>query len=279
MINKLDLNKLSKKKLKLAVVGHVEWISFISVDKLPKHGEISHGEIYLETVAGGGAVTAIQMNKKFNHQIEFFTALGRDKLGEICYEQLAETGIKLNIAWKNEKTRKGISFLDQNSERSITVIGKRLMPTSFDLLPWAKLKDFDGVFVSATDTKGLNFCRRAKIMTITPRLGLEKIKKAGIFYDAIIGSDLDPEERFKSNEIKPMPKYCIRTRGKDGGISEPGGIYSPYKLNEKVIDSYGCGDSFAAGLTIGLAANLNLNQAIDLGTYFGAKCACHLGPY
>ena len=40
-------------KLKLAVIGHIEWMSFLSVDKLPKAGVISHSKKCLEAPAGG----------------------------------------------------------------------------------------------------------------------------------------------------------------------------------------------------------------------------------
>ena len=39
-----DLPELPK--LKLAVVGHVEWVQFMRIDNYPQPGEISHGEIY-----------------------------------------------------------------------------------------------------------------------------------------------------------------------------------------------------------------------------------------
>jgi ribokinase len=38
------------------------------------------------------------------------------------------------------------------------------------------------------------------------------------------------------------------------------------------VDSYGCGDSFAAGLTVGLARGLPLEAALELGARCGATC-------
>ena len=35
-------------KLKLAVIGHVEWMTFLKIDGFPQAGFISHGEIYQE---------------------------------------------------------------------------------------------------------------------------------------------------------------------------------------------------------------------------------------
>jgi ribokinase len=38
------------------------------------------------------------------------------------------------------------------------------------------------------------------------------------------------------------------------------------------VDSYGCGDSFAAGLTVGLARGLELDEALAVGARCGAAC-------
>jgi ribokinase len=45
------------------------------------------------------------------------------------------------------------------------------------------------------------------------------------------------------------------------------------------LDAYGCGDSFAAGVTAGLAAGWSLEQAVSLGCHCGAACALRFGPY
>ena len=41
---------------RLAVVGHVEWVSFVVVESLPSAGQIQHALEMLEQPAGGGAV-------------------------------------------------------------------------------------------------------------------------------------------------------------------------------------------------------------------------------
>ena len=41
--------------LRLAVVGHVEWVEFLAVDQLPRPGAIGHALRSLQEPAGGGA--------------------------------------------------------------------------------------------------------------------------------------------------------------------------------------------------------------------------------
>jgi len=267
------------KNLKLAVVGHVEWMTFVEVDKLPRAGNITRSIRHQEEAAGGGAVTAIAMSNLINQEVHFFTALGKDYLGKESYSRLKERNLKLHVAWRNEPTRKGISFIDSQAERSITVIGDRLQPNGNDELPWKTLEDFDGVFISATDAKGMNYCRAAKKVLATPRVRIEELAKANIELDALIRSALDPDENLPINKLQKKPKLIISTKGADGGISFPGGKYKSINTGLPLVDSYGCGDSFAAGVTTGIAAGLETKEAIKLGAKCGAICSTHFGPY
>ena len=70
--------------LRLAVVGHVEWVEFLAVDQLPRPGAIGHALRSLQEPAGGGAVVAAQMARLQQQPVQFFTALGRDSVGEAC---------------------------------------------------------------------------------------------------------------------------------------------------------------------------------------------------
>jgi len=210
-----ELNELPNlPKMKLAVVGHVEWVTFLSVDKLPKPGIIGHAQESLEAPAGGGAVAAVQLSRIIDNQIHFFTALGKDELGKKSFEQLSNLGLKMCVAWRDKPTRKGISLVDNEGDRAITVIGERLQPSAKDPLPWNDLNDFDGVFVTATDVSSMKHCRKARVMTATPRLGLKKIQSSGLILDALIGSGLDPDERVNNDELDPLPHLIIKTEGK-----------------------------------------------------------------
>ena len=69
------------------------------------------------------------------------------------------------------------------------------------------------------------------------------------------------------------------TEGELGGRLDPGGRFKAIPLIKKEEDSYGCGDSFAAGITVGLAANWNISKAINLWAMCWAECATRFGPY
>ena len=265
--------------LRLAVVGHVEWVSFLAVDQLPAPGLIGHAERFLEEPAGGGAVVAVQLARLLGRPVPFFTALGRDAIGEQAVERLEALGLQMQVAWRGGPTRRGVSFVDGQGDRSITVIGERLTPTAADPLPWGSLAECDGVFATAADAAALRMCRAARLLAATPRLRLETLRQAEVGLDALIGSGLDPGEAVPEGSLPLAPRWRIATEGAAGGRVEPGGRFTAPTLSEPVVDTYGCGDSFAAGVTAGLAAGWSLEQAVSLGCHCGAACASRFGPY
>ena len=265
--------------LRLAVVGHVEWVSFLAVDQLPAAGLIGHAERFLEEPAGGGAVVAVQLARLLGRPVPFFTALGRDAIGEQAVERLEALGLELHVAWREGPTRRGVSFVDGQGDRSITVIGERLTPTAADPLPFELLAECDGVFATAADAAALRMCRAARLLAATPRLRLETLRQAEVGLDALIGSGLDPGEAVPEGSLPLAPRWRIATEGAAGGRVEPGGRFTAPTLSEPVVDTYGCGDSFAAGVTAGLAAGWSLEQAVSLGCHCGASCASRFGPY
>ena len=85
-------------QLCLAVVGHIEWVDFLAVDHWPQPGLISHAQQRLEEPAGAGAVIAVQLAQLVDRPVHFFTALGRDSVGEACVQRLQERGVEVHVA-------------------------------------------------------------------------------------------------------------------------------------------------------------------------------------
>ena len=278
--NKLfSKNKYIKGNLKFAVIGHIEWINFLKVDFLPKPGIISHAKNSLELPAGGGALITKTLFELSNNEIHFFTALGKDYYGYKSFEFFKKIGINIHVAWRTEPTRKGFSLIDDYGERSITIIGERLAPSYKDNLNWDILSDMDGIFVTAGDKNLIKKAREANILCTTPRVGINLINESKINLDALIGSNLDPDESFSLSDLNKKPRYIIKTEGEKGGLYIPGGRFNAIIDNVIKIDSYGCGDSFAAGVLYGLASNWTIEKAVKLGTVLGRDCIEHFGPY
>ena len=280
MLSNTPKEILSLPKLKLAVIGHVEWVTFLRVDQLPLAGRISHAKDFFEEAAGGAAVAAVQMARLIGGPVDLFTSLGNDNYGEKCFENLTKLGLNLKVAWREKPTRKAISLISKDGERAITVIGERLQPIGSDDLSWEDMKDYDGVFITATDKEGIKFARKAKFLSATPRMGEHILKNSRVKLNALIGSGLDPGEKINYQKLEPQPDIYISTKGKSGGTIFPQNHnYTPITPSSKEIDSYGCGDCFAGAVTTALSAKLDLMKAIRIGAYCGAECSTHYGPY
>jgi ribokinase len=266
--------------VRVAVVGHVEWIWFVLVPRVPLAGEIADAERGWEEPAGGGAVAAVQL-AKLAGACAFYTAVGDDEIGRRSIDGLTALGLEVHAALRDVPTRRGFTFLDTQGERTITVVGEKLRPSAADPLPWGDLEAVDAVYFTGGDPEALRLARRARRLVATSR-ELATLQAAGVELDALVGSAGDVSERYEPGDLDPPPRAVVRTEGARGGRwSEDGaeGRWEAAPLPGPVADAYGCGDAFAAGLTYGLGAGDGLAAALDLGARCGAACLTGRGPY
>jgi ribokinase len=266
---------------RLAVVGHVEWIEFARVDHVPVRGEIVHAADSWQDAAGGGAVAAVQLARLAGGCL-FFTALGDDELGHAAKRKLEELGVRVEAAWRSEPQRRGFVHLDSGGERTITVLGDRLGPSGEDGLPWEELEGVEGAYFTAGDPGAVRTARAATVLVATVR-ALDALALAGARLDALVASARDHGERYEPNQIEPPPRLVARTAGAAGGSLEMAdgrsSHWSAAPLPGPPVDAYGAGDSFAAGLTYGLAEGRSPGKALELAARCGAACMTGRGPY
>jgi ribokinase len=263
--------------MRVAVVGHVEWVEFLRVPHVPAAGEIVHVTGSWAEPGGGGSVAVVQL-AKLAGGADFFTALGDDELGQRAFEQLGSLGVKLHVAWRDEPQRRAVTFVDAEGERTITVVGDRLVPRGTDPLPWRELGEMDGVYFTGGDVEALRSARAARVLTATPRT-FDVLRDAHVELDALIGSGRDPGERYDPAELDTPARLRVTTLGEDGGLVEPGGSFAAAPLAGPVVDTYGAGDSFAAGFTYGLAAGMAVPAAVDLAARCGAAALTGRGAF
>lgn len=267
--------------MRVAVVGHVEWCEFAEVPHVPKPGEIVHARHTFEEPGGGGAVAAVQL-KKLAGAATLFTAFGDDDTGRRARAGLAELGVDVESRFHPEPQRHAFVHLDEGGERTITVLGPRLGPGGSDGLAWDALDETDAVYVTAGDVEAVRHARRAGTVVATPR-GLATLADAHVELDALVMSGRDPGEVYREGDLDPAPRLIVRTLGAAGGEWEAAtggrGKWGPAELPGPVRDSYGAGDSFAAGLTYGLGAGWEIDRAVELAARCGAACLTGRGPY
>lgn len=267
--------------MRVAVVGHVEWMELAVVEQVPLAGEIVHALESSEEPAGGGAVAAVQLARLAGECL-FLTALGDDELGHRAKRELEELGVRVEAAWRSEPQRRAFVHADANAERTITVIGDRIGPRGDDDLPWHELEGVDALYFTAGDAAAVRRARSARTLVATVR-AIDSLAAAGVQLDMLVASANDAGERYEAGEIEPPPRFVARTDGAAGGsLEDPDGQTTHWKtapLPGPAVDSYGAGDSFAAGLTYGLGDGRSPAEALALGARCGAACVTGRGPY
>jgi ribokinase len=263
------------------VVGHVEWIEFARVERVPVPGEIVHSLETWEEPGGGGAVAAVQL-AKLAGDCTLFTALGDDELGHRAHAALKALGLRVEAAFRDEPQRRGFVYVDAAGERTITVIGSRLGPHPDDPLDWPLLEGSDAVYATAGDPGAIRAARAARVLVSTAR-DLATLQEARVQLDALVSSGRDAGERYEPGSLEPPPRLVVRTASAMGGRWEASdgtsGSWEATPLPGPVSDAYGAGDSFAAGLTYGLGAGLGADEALHVGARCGAACMTGRGPY
>jgi ribokinase len=266
----------------VAVVGHVEWVQFARVEHVPRAGEVLHAREPFEEPAGGGAVAAVQIARLAGEAL-LITALGDDEQGGRSLARLSELGVELRAARLPEATRRAVTLVDERGERTITTFGARLEPRGErDASLLGALEQTDAVYFTAGDVDALRAARAgARVLVASPRAG--DALGHGVALDAVVLSGEDAVERGEAPRAQQDAALVVVTEGGRGGSyrtrAGESGRWAAVAPPGQPVDSYGCGDSFAAGLTYGLGAGLALEGALALAARCGAVCLTGHGPY
>lgn len=267
---------------RVAVVGHVEWVQFARVPHVPSAGEVVHAGDAFEEPAGGGAVAAVQLARLAGSCL-LITALGQDECGRRSRARLRELDVDVHARCCGAPTRRAVTLVDDDRERTITTFGERLEPLgSEDRLAWERLASVDAVYFTAGDEAALRAARAAgRVLVASPRA--RQALGHGVPIDALVLSAHDQIERRELQRCREEAAVVVYTEGERGGAYQTSagehGRFEATTPPGDPVDAYGCGDSFAAGFTYGLAAGMPLPHALALGAHCGAACLTGRGPY
>jgi ribokinase len=264
--------------VRVAVVGHIEWVDFVSLDRYPDEGQVAHAEHWSARVGGGGGVAAIVL-AELGADVDFFLALGRDANGLATVEQLTERGVRPHVAWRERMTRRAITYLSGHGERTIVTIGERLQPHGNDDLEWERLRAAGAVYFTAGDAGALAHARQAGVLVASPR-GRDAFEDPRApQLDALVFSTEDHDEREWAARLAGSTRLMVATEGAAGGRwwGESEGRWAAVPLPGAACDTYGCGDSFAAAFTFGLGAGRSVAGAARLGAEWGAVALARTG--
>jgi ribokinase len=267
--------------MKAAVVGHVEWIEFARVERLPTAGEIVHAEEFWEEAAGGGGVASVQLTKLADRAL-LYTALGDDELGHRSKEHLEALGVQMHAAFRDLPQRRGFTFIEADGERTITTIHERYGPSGSDPLAWDELDSTDAVYFVSGDAEAVRQARRARVLVATAR-SLDTLVEARVQLDVLVHSSNDAAERYAPGQLDPAPKLVVGTAGASGGTWTAAegrtGSYAAAPLPGPVVATYGAGDSFAAALTYAMGAGYPVEEALHVASQCAAAKVTGRAPF
>ncbi len=254
---------------RVAVVGHVEWLTH-ALGSFPGPGEITRLDEPLREPAGGGAVAASQV-AKLGAETLFFTALGGDEAGERTRAELEAIGVQVFAQRRETPQTRAVATVDAAGDRAIAVIGPPTDPRADDPLPWDRLAACDAVYFTGHDPETLRRARAARAVVVTARRR-PALEASGVRADVVVASADDPAE--DAEGLPVPPGAVVLTEGARGGRYRVGDgperRWQPATPSGPVVDTYGSGDSFAAGMTVGIARGRQLADAIALGARCGA---------
>jgi ribokinase len=266
--------------VKVAVVGHVEWVEFLRVPRVPEPGSIvTASEVWGEP-AGGGGVASVRLARLAGEAL-FVTAVGDDEVGRRTVRDLRALGVRVEAAVRDEPMRRAFTYVDDDGERTITLLSHKLVPRASDPLPWDELADYDGVYFTGGDAGAVRRARAARVLVATAR-ELPTLREAGVELDVLVRSADDDGERYEPGDLDPPPRLDVATEGKKGGTydGERGsGRFEAVAIPGTLVDTYGAGDSFAAGLTYAFARGDDVPEALRFAAAEGAKAMTRRGAH
>lgn len=280
--------------MRLAVVGHVEWVDFVLAGRLPAPGEIAAADDAWEAAAGGGAMAAYALRALIG-EVLFFCAVGNDARATATVAGLRAAGIEVHASDRDRPQRRALSWLTADHERTITTLGPPMEPSGADPLDWDALASCDGVVLFGGDAAAARAARAAKVLVATARTR-DALLAAEVDVDALVGSANDPTEPLDAALLAAArPRWVVETEGASGGrwraaapkahspvcdlpALEASGRWAAAPLPGAPADAFGCGDAFAATLMAGLAAGRPIEAACALGARVGAAVLCERAP-
>lgn len=264
--------------MRVAVVGHVEWVSFLRIDRTLRSGVIVHASEAWDEAAGGGGVAAVEL-ARLEGSSTLYTAVGDDEIGRRVAPSLERHAVVVRAAVRAEPHRRAITLVEPDGERTIVVVGPAQAPVASDGLA---LDAPDLVYFCKGDAAAVRAARAARVLVASAR-ELAILQEAEVALDVLVHSGSDPGERYEDGDLDPRPALVVTTEGAAGGrwraVDGREGRWAAARLPGSIEDAYGAGDCFAASLGWALAAGRSPPAALDLAAERAAVALCRRGAH
>jgi ribokinase len=185
--------------------------------------------------------------------VTFYTSLGNDGRSQPVIEA---HGVRVEAVIRDRPQTEVLALLDPAGERTLYVIGENDAPVAADPLPWDEIASDAGCYFTGYDPETVRLGRQAPVLVVTARR-FEALVASGVRADALVGSGRDRGEQFELDRLGEQPGHVIVTDGVHGGTG-----YRAAPVPGPVVDTYGAGDTFVAGVLFGLASGWALDRTL-----------------
>ena len=284
----------------VVVLGNINQDFVVRAERMPRPGETILGSD-VKFVAGGKGANQAVTAARLGAQVTLIGRVGQDAFGPILLENLRREGVETRYVGSDDEVATGMAFIalapdGQNSILSVGGANLKCVPRYIeDAAPVIRHADVALVQFAVPLESVELFVKLAAddkvpvLMDPTPAMGTmpQNWNQAGI---------LTPNETEAEYVVgRPVPdtaaaalaaqeihgkgvKIALVKRGAEGCVvctDEGTRLVHGYKV--EVSDTTGAGDAFAAGVGVGLAEGMPVNQAVAFGNACGALACTKFG--
>ncbi len=274
---------------KILVVGSLNLDYVIEVENMPKAGETIFGKSLKKIPGGKGANQAYAIGK-LGGDVAMIGAVGDDDAGQILLNNLKSVNVDTSgIEIVNDNvTGQAYIYVDDNGQNCITVISganavvdRDMIDRNMELIDDAEyvVMQLEVPIDTVKYVKDIAISKGKKVI-IDPAPAIKNpdtnlwrgcyiIKPNELELATLTGKKLNNIEKYKKAAIelqKTGADFVISTLGGDGAIAYDGENIKNFDCKKTtVVDTTAAGDTFTAGLVIGLNEGKSIEEAINFG--------------
>ena len=270
--------------------------------KIPIKGQTILGKKHIVGPGGKGSNQAIAA-ARLNGDISFITKMGKDSHSEMAFDLYKEAGVKTHSIIQDEKLFTGVAgiMIDENGNNAINIVSgaaEHLINRDIDNhIETIKNSEIFLTQMETPDETTIYALKKAKenecttILNPAParKINEENFKLIDFFTPNETEAEFYLNKKIKTESdienagqelLKKGVKNVIITLGEKGvyfANNEQNFFLDAFKLKEPVIDTTGAGDAFNGALTVSLASNLDIKEALIFANKIAGISTTKLG--
>ena len=255
--------------------------------KIPIKGQTILGKKHIVGPGGKGSNQAIAA-ARLNGDISFITKMGKDSHSEMAFDLYKEAGVKTHSIIQDEKLFTGVAgiMIDENGNNAINIVSgaaEHLINRDIDNhIETIKNSEIFLTQMETPDETTIYALKKAKengcttILNPAParKIDEENFKLIDFFTPNETEAEFYLNKKIKTESdiknagqefLKKGVKNVIITLGEKGvyfANKEENFFLNAFELKEPVLDTTGAGDAFNGALTVSLASNLDIKEAL-----------------